>query len=95
MNSSARTLAFTAPHSIPSTQVPSDRMDAQRLIGPSPAMGRLWAQIRLLAPHFRIALLASEPGCGADAAAQALHDLSPFSGTPLIHIRAADADRQL
>jgi DNA-binding NtrC family response regulator len=70
-------------------------MDAQRLIGPSPAMGRLWAQIRLLAPHFRIALLTGEPGCAADAVAQALHDLSSFSGTPLIHIRAAEADRQL
>lgn len=71
------------------------RADAQRLIGPSPAMARLWSQIRLLAPHFRVALLCGEPGCGADAVAQALHDLSSFAGTPLIRIRAAEADRQL
>jgi DNA-binding NtrC family response regulator len=58
-------------------------------------MARLWSQIRLLAPHFRVALLTGEPGCGADAVAQTLHDLSPFAGTPLIRIRAADADRQL
>jgi DNA-binding NtrC family response regulator len=58
-------------------------------------MARLWSQLRLLAPHFRIALLTGEPGCGADAVAQALHDLSPFAGTPFIRMRAADADRQL
>ena len=107
MNPSARTLALTPPRSIASpiasplagsimsTQVPPERMDAERLIGPSPAMGRLWAQIRLLAPHFRLALLTGEPGCAADAVAQALHDLSSFSGTPLIRIRAAEADRRL
>ena len=99
MNPSARTLELTPPRFIPSIQVPperlAERMDAQRLIGPSPAMGRLWAQLRLLAPHFRVALLTGEPGCAADAVAQALHDLSPFSGTPLVSIRAADADRRL
>ncbi|HEY4010294.1 MAG TPA: sigma 54-interacting transcriptional regulator [Acidobacteriaceae bacterium] len=71
------------------------REDAQRLIGPSPAMSRLWAQIRLLAPHFRTALLTGEAGSGADAVAQALHDLSPLAGTPLVRVRAVDADRQL
>jgi len=74
---------------------PDTSPDAQRLIGPSPAMDRLWSQIRLLAPHFRVALLTGEPGCGADAVAQALHDLSGFAGTPLVHVRALDADRQL
>jgi DNA-binding NtrC family response regulator len=58
-------------------------------------MTRLWSQLRLLAPHFRVALLTGEPGSGADAVAQALHDHSPFAGTPLIRIRAADSDRQL
>jgi DNA-binding NtrC family response regulator len=58
-------------------------------------MARLWTQLRLLAPHFRLALLTGEPGCGADAVAQTLHDLSSFAGTPLIRIRSVDADRQL
>lgn len=71
------------------------RGDAQHLIGPSPAMARLWSQLRLLAPHFRVALLTGEPGCGADAVAQALHDLSQFAGTLLIRVSATDADRQL
>jgi DNA-binding NtrC family response regulator len=58
-------------------------------------MARLWAQLRILAPHFRVALLTGEAGCGAEAVAQALHDLSCFAGTPLIHLRAAEAERQL
>ena len=58
-------------------------------------MARLWSQLRVLAPHFRVALLTGEPGCGADAVAQALHDLSAFAGTPLRCIRAADAERLL
>ncbi|HTV09594.1 MAG TPA: sigma 54-interacting transcriptional regulator [Candidatus Aquilonibacter sp.] len=99
MNPSAHTLSLTSLHTFPSAQAPAERPfereNAQRLIGPSPAMARLWAQIRLLAPHFRIALLTGEAGTAADAVAQALHDLSPFSGTPLVHVRAAEADRQL
>ena len=95
MSSLTQTFAVTPfrPFSAPAPTEP--RPDAQRLIGPSPAMARLWSQLRLLAPHFRVALLTGETGCGADAVAQALHDLSPFAGTPLIRVRAADADRQL
>jgi DNA-binding NtrC family response regulator len=103
MNSSPQALTVTPFHpisvpafsAVPDSRPEQQRGDAQRLIGPSPAMARLWSQIRLLAPHFRIALLTGEPGCGADAVAQALHDLSPFSGSPLIHLRSAEADRQL
>lgn len=95
MSSSPQAFTVTPfrPVSVQASSEP--RADAQRLVGPSPAMARLWSQIRLLAPHFRVALLTGEPGCGADAVAQALHDLSPFAGTPLLRIRAVDADRQL
>jgi DNA-binding NtrC family response regulator len=58
-------------------------------------MARLWSQLRVLAPHFRVALLTGEAGCGTEAVAQALHDLSSFAGTPLKYIRAAEAERQL
>jgi DNA-binding NtrC family response regulator len=58
-------------------------------------MSRLWSKIRLLAPHFRVALLTGEPGTGAAAVAQALHDLSSFADTPLLTLRAPEADRQL
>jgi DNA-binding NtrC family response regulator len=74
---------------------PETRPDAQLLVGPSPAMARLWAQLRILAPHFRVALLTGEAGSGAEAVAQALHDLSAFAGTPLVHLRTAEAERQL
>src|ERR1700761_3418121 len=95
MSSSPQAFTVT-PFRPVSVQAPAEqRADAQRLIGPSPAMARLWSQLRLLAPHFRIAPLNGEPGSGADAVAQALHDLSPFAGTPFIRIRSVDADRQL
>lgn len=71
------------------------RDNAQCLLGPSPVMARLWSKIRLLAPHFRVALLTGEPGTGVEAVAQALHDLSSFADTPLLTLRAAEADRQL
>lgn len=71
------------------------RHSTQSLLGPSPAVARLWAQLRLLAPHFRIALLSEEPGAGAEAVAQTLHNLSSFADAPLVTLRAADADRQL
>jgi DNA-binding NtrC family response regulator len=58
-------------------------------------MARLWSHIRLLAPHFRIALLSGETGCGAEAVANALHNLSGFSDAPLVTVRAIDAERQL
>ncbi len=79
----------------PQPKSPPAGPDAQLLVGPSPAMARLWAQLRILAPHFRVALLTGEAGCGAEAVAQALHDLSSFAGTPFIHLRPAEAERQL
>ena len=95
MSSSPQAFTVT-PFRPVSVQAPTEqRADAQRLIGPSPAMARLWSQLRLLAPHFRVALLNGELGCGADAVAQALHDLSSFAGTPFVRIRAIDAERQL
>ncbi|HVG27519.1 MAG TPA: sigma 54-interacting transcriptional regulator [Acidobacteriaceae bacterium] len=67
----------------------------QLLVGPSRALARLWSQIRLLAPHFRVALLTGEPGTGAESVARALHDLSSFADTPLVSLHASEADRQL
>lgn len=95
MSSSPQVFTVTPFRPVSVQAPPEVRSDAQRLIGPSPAMARLWSQLRLLAPHFRVALLTGEPGCGADAVAQALHDLSSFAGTPLIRVRATEADRQL
>lgn len=72
-----------------------DGNNAQVLLGPSPAIAKLWSQLRLLAPHFRIALLAGETGCGAESVAHALHLLSAFADTRLIIVRPAEVERQL
>ena len=96
MTPSTQTALATVTPFRPITASPeANRPDAQLLVGPSPAMARLWSQLRVLAPHFRVALLTGETGCGTEAVAQALHDLSSFAGTPLRCIRAAEADRQL
>jgi DNA-binding NtrC family response regulator len=91
-----RVLSFSsAASTIGRFSVSELRDSTQCLLGPSATMARLWSQIRLLAPHFRVALLTGEAGTGADAVAQALHDLSSFADTPLLTMRAAEADRQL
>jgi DNA-binding NtrC family response regulator len=59
------------------------------LNGPSPAMAKLWSQLRRVAPYFRTALLTGEAGTGAEFAARALHDASPFRERPL-RVFAAD-----
>jgi len=48
------------------------------LSGPSPATAKLWSQLQRVAPYFRIALLSGEEGTGAEFAARALHEASPF-----------------
>jgi DNA-binding NtrC family response regulator len=58
--------------------------------GPSPAMARIWSLLQRVAPYFRTAMLTGEPGTGAEFAARALHDASPFRERPL-HILSAIA----
>ena len=64
---------------------------ALSLLGPSAAMAQLWSQVRRLAPHIRTALLTGHPGCGQEAAARLLLDLSPRR-RPFVHLEAADAN---
>ncbi len=49
------------------------------LAGSSAAVTQLRSQIQRVAPYFRTALFVGEPGCGEEAAAQMLHQLSPLS----------------
>lgn len=65
------------------------------LCGPSPAMERLWTQIRTVAPYFRVILLEGETGCAAESVAEALHSLSPFRKGPLVTLTPAEAPRRL
>jgi DNA-binding NtrC family response regulator len=90
-----RVLPFSSAQSFGRPSTVDLRDTAQCLLGPSAAMARLWSQIRVLAPHFRMALLCGESGSGAMAVAQALHDLSSFADTPLLKLHGSEADRQL
>ncbi len=62
------------------------------LNGPSPAVAKLWSQLQRVAPYFRTALLTGEPGTGAEFAARALHDQSPFREKPLKLLAAGAAE---
>jgi DNA-binding NtrC family response regulator len=63
---------------------PTSSIAKLALLGQSPAMERLRAQLRRIGPYFRTALITGEPGTGTPAVAEALHALSPAAGTPLI-----------
>ena len=65
------------------------------LLGPSPAMAALWARLQRVAPHFRTVLLTGETGCGQEAAARALHELSPLRTRPFAILTEADAEARL
>src|SRR6202034_1207840 len=64
----------------------------EALLGPSPAIARVWSQIRRVAPHFRAAVITGEPGSGAEVAARSLHALSPVSHLPFAVLEAAHAE---
>jgi DNA-binding NtrC family response regulator len=55
-------------------------------------MTQLRAQIRRVAPYFRTALLTGERGCGEEAAAQILHQLSPLRHRPFLELTPAEAE---
>lgn len=56
----------------------------QGMVGRSPQMLELFAMIRRVAPHFRVALLRGATGTGKELAAQALHVLNPASAGPFV-----------
>ena len=58
------------------------------LLGESVAVRRLRSQIQRIAPHFRIALIRGEMGCGKELVARAIHALSPGADGPFIAIDA-------
>jgi DNA-binding NtrC family response regulator len=63
------------------------------LAGPSPAITQLRSQIRRVAPYFRTALLIGERGCGGEAAAHSLYQLSPLSRHPFVNLTSAEANQ--
>jgi DNA-binding NtrC family response regulator len=56
----------------------------QGMVGRSPEMLQLFALIRRVAPHFRVALVRGATGTGKELAAHALHALSPVAEGPFV-----------
>jgi DNA-binding NtrC family response regulator len=56
----------------------------QGMVGRSPQMLELFALIRRVAPHFRVALVRGATGTGKELAAHALHALSPAATGPFV-----------
>ncbi len=61
-----------------------------RLVGRSPALRRVFQQVRTLAPTNRPVLIVGERGTGRDAVAETLHELSPRGAKPLVRFGCAD-----
>src|SRR3974390_3497296 len=57
-----------------------------RLVGHSPAMQTLYAQIQRIAPTRASVLIIGESGTGKEVAARTLHDLSPRADQPFIAV---------
>jgi len=51
----------------------------QGMVGRSPQMLEIFARIRRVAPHYRVALISGATGTGKELVAEALHRLSPVS----------------
>lgn len=91
---------MTQPRPFPTALpvAPSSQSSAElalTLLGPSPAMSQLWAQIRRLAPYVRSVLLTGDPDCGQEAVARLLLDLSPAPNRTFVQISADDAEARL
>ena len=73
------------------THTPQIQPYAQEVLtGESSGVARLRLQIARIAPHFRIALLTGEPGCGKHAVARHMHAASPVADRGFAVIQAAE-----
>ena len=65
------------------------------MVGRSPIMQRLFAQMRSTAPHLRIAMIEGESGAGKTAAARTLHSLGPAAARIFLPCPASQFFEQL
>ena len=59
------------------------------IIGHSPVMQNIFAQIRRVAPHYRSLLITGDTGTGKDLVARALHRLSPAHNGQLVALNCS------
>ncbi len=61
-----------------------DGFQFEGMVGRSPQMLDLFRKIRMVAPHYRTALVLGETGTGKELVAKALHRLSPVHSGPFV-----------
>ena len=71
------------------TQADNTTRGLDRIIGDSPAMRRVKAQIQAVANSKGTVLITGESGTGKEIVAQAVHDLSPRADAPLLAVNCA------
>jgi DNA-binding NtrC family response regulator len=84
----------SARHNAPASTADATPATDFALSGSSTAINQLRAQIRRVAPYYRTASLTSEPGCGDEAVARALHDLGPMHEREFLTFHAAEAEER-
>jgi two-component system nitrogen regulation response regulator GlnG/two-component system response regulator HydG len=70
-------------------EMPFGEADKQRILGESPAAWRLRERLAGAAKHHLPVLLLGPSGSGKEAAARAMHDLSPRASGPYVDLNAA------
>jgi transcriptional regulator with PAS, ATPase and Fis domain len=63
---------------------PGEPCQFEGMVGRSPLMGEMFAQIRRVAPHYRVCVVRGPTGTGKELVAHALHKLSPVAAGPLV-----------
>jgi len=78
----------------PCTELP-EPVARHGMVGGSPPMQRLLAQMEHIGPYFRTALVTGENGTGKQLVARGLHSLSLCAGEPFIVFNAESAENPL
>lgn len=85
----ARTLLFAAGNRSDSTVEWRRKIDAQHLVGRSPALARVLQQVTLVAPLEVPVLLTGASGTGKTMVARTIHENSPRKGGPFLEVNCA------
>jgi PAS domain S-box-containing protein len=65
------------------------------IIGESPALKKVLAQVEMVAPTNASVLVLGESGTGKELVARAIHERSPRKGAPLVRVNCASVPREL
>jgi PAS domain S-box-containing protein len=71
------------------------RGNYRAILGDSPALKKVLAQIEMVAPTNASVLILGESGTGKELVARAIHDRSPRKDAPLVRVNCASVPREL